>query len=70
MRFFETGGKSLITFAVLGIVALLIVGALSTGPDSWTFTLENVNTTSTAVAVVAGTVLPILFFIAIVLKLI
>ncbi len=82
MKHYEAG-KSLIVFAVLGIVALLIVGALSTGPDSWTAQLDNVNASScptgncteseipnNVVLTVAGVIVPIIFFIAIVLKMI
>jgi hypothetical protein len=68
MKLFEPSGKEIIVFAVMGVVALLIVGALGTGASSYLYNLGVPNTTSGAVVVISGTVLPILFLVAIVLK--
>jgi hypothetical protein len=69
MKLFETDPKHIIMFVVFGVVALMILGSLSTGTNAWTYQLLNVNTTSSAVTTIAGTVIPILFFVAVVLKL-
>ncbi len=70
MRFYETNGagKSLITYIVMGVVALLVLGALGTGSGSYLFNLANPNTTLTTVILMSGTILPILWFVAVALK--
>lgn len=73
MRFYEPGGKQFIILAVLGVVALLIVGTLSYASSetdkTWLWYLSNANTTSSAVTTISGTVIPILFAVAIIMKL-
>lgn len=70
MRFYEPGGKKIIVFAVLGIVGLLVVGSLGQGSSSYLYFLNNANSSSSAVTTMFGTVVPILFLVALVLKLI
>jgi hypothetical protein len=55
-------------FVVFGVVSLLILGTLSYGPGAWTYYLLNPNTTSSAVTLISGTVIPIIFFVAVVMK--
>jgi len=70
MKFFESSGKGkeIIILGVMGVVALLVVGALGTGTGSYLFNLANPNTTNSAVVIISGTVLPILFLVGLVLK--
>jgi LPXTG-motif cell wall-anchored protein len=70
MKFFEpkTGGRQIITYIVFGVVALLVLGALGTGAGSYLYNLANPNTTLTTVILMSGTILPILWFVAIALK--
>lgn len=71
MKFFEKGGisgKAIITYIVFGVVALLVLGALGTGSGSYLFTLANPNTSLATVVLMSGTILPILWFVAVALK--
>lgn len=63
-------GKTIITFVVFGVVALLVLGALGSGSGSYLYQLANPNTTLTTVILMSGTILPILWFVAVILKLI
>ena len=71
MKFFEPksmSGRTIITFIVFGVVALLVLGALGTGSGSYLYSLANPNTTLTTVILMSGTILPILWFVAVALK--
>lgn len=81
--------KQLIIYVVFGVVALLILGGLSTGTGAWTYNLQNTNSSTctnyngsfgvsnctaisgnnASITSIAGTVVPIIFFAAIILKL-
>lgn len=78
-------GRTIITFVVFGVVALLVMGALGSGSGSYLYLLENQNNTqclaypctgaantssAPSVILMAGTIIPIIWFVAVVLKLI
>lgn len=75
-------GKQVLIFAVLGVVGLLILGALGGGAGSYLYELANQNTSrcatgnctasdvpNTMVILMAGTIVPIIWFVAVALKL-
>lgn len=83
-------GKTTITWVILGVVGLMILGALGTGSGSYLYNLANQNATRcqavnspdvlqcvgsvgnssliSPVILLAGTVVPIIFFVAIAMK--
>ncbi len=82
-------GKAVITWVVLGVVGLLILGALGQGSGSYLYNLEHQNTTkcayngdsydvnhciganatdNTNIGLIAGMVIPIIFFVAVVMR--
>ena len=63
MRFNE---PDMVERGIMGVVTLLVVGALGAGAGSYLYNLAFPNTTNPAVIVISGTVLPIIFLVGLV----